>query len=101
MVTDLVVPTENLLYTVLNGQVHQWDIRTEAEVSLNIESNVQSISWSVLIRNYKITKIYSSSAVGPNFLATGSENGQVALWDIRHSTLPIYQYDKHVKAVRR
>ena len=43
----------------------------------------------------------SSPGVGANFIATGAESGQVALWDIRHATLPLYQYAKHKKAVRR
>jgi len=86
LVTDLVCPTETMVYTVLNGQVHQWDVRCLSQMNLNIGNNVQSIS--------------CSPGVGANFIATGAESGQVALWDIRHATLPLYQYAKHKKAVR-
>jgi len=34
-------------------------------------------------------------------LATGSENGTVAFWDLRNTELPLYKERAHNKAVRR
>ena len=45
LVTDLVTPTETMVYTVLNGHVHQWDVRCMSQTNVNIGSNIQSISW--------------------------------------------------------
>ena len=49
LVTDLVVPSETVLYTVLNGNVYQWDIRSMSQSNVNIGANIQSISSCVIL----------------------------------------------------
>ena len=56
LVTDLVVPSETIVYTVLNGNVYQWDIRSMNKSSINIGANIQSISSYVIFHYFFIFK---------------------------------------------
>ena len=73
------------MYAASGSKVIQWDIRERYSTVLDIALPVQSLS----------------CGPGSSFLATGCENGNVAFWDIRNTTLPIYQQKAHNKAVRR
>ena len=87
MVTDITAPSRHLLYLTSGPTVVSWDTR---------QKNTETISLGDLA-----VQSLSSNTGEPNFLATGSENGTVAFWDMRNTELPLYQQKAHNKAVRR
>jgi WD40 repeat protein len=75
------------LYFSSGSTVVAWDTRQKGTEVINLgEVPVQSLS---------------TNTGETNFLATGSENGTVAFWDLRNTELPLYKEQAHKKAVRR
>jgi len=86
VITDITAPTRKQLYLTSGSTVVAWDTRKKNTEVVNLgEVPVQSLS---------------TNTGETNFLATGSENGTVAFWDLRNTELPLYKERAHNKAVR-
>ena len=86
MVTDISCVSRENLFIASGSKVLEWDIREKTPKPVEISLPVQSIS---------------ANESQPLFLSTGCENGTVAFWDIRNTSLPLYHQKAHTKAIRR
>ena len=84
--TDIAAVSRDVLYGASGSKVLQWDIRDKSPLTIDIPLPVQSLSANDTVSN---------------FLSTGCENGSVAFWDMRNTTLPLYQQKGHSKPIRR